>query len=188
MTPTPARQRGATLLVAMIFLLLISLFAVSAFKSSTSHLRIVGNMQVRQESVAAAQQAIEQTISNSLFTISPQQVAASPVGVDLDGDGKTDYTAQLNPTPRCYRTQPIKTAQLNPDVPADQACMQSAALQQSGIEMPDMGTTSGNSLCAHSEWDVSAKVTDARTGSDVVVHQGVLVRVLEANANADCLK
>ncbi|HAL39750.1 MAG TPA: hypothetical protein DCP03_17240, partial [Polaromonas sp.] len=57
-----AHQRGATLLVAMIFLILMSLFAISAFKSSTGNLRIIGNMQSRQEAIAVGQKAIEDTI------------------------------------------------------------------------------------------------------------------------------
>ena len=52
---TPSSQRGATLVLALIFLVLMSLFALSAFNSSSSNLRIVGNTQARQESLATAQ-------------------------------------------------------------------------------------------------------------------------------------
>ena len=63
----PARQRGATLVVALVFLVLMSLFAVQAFLSSSTELRIVGNMQARQEGIAAAQVAIEQALEGNTF-------------------------------------------------------------------------------------------------------------------------
>jgi hypothetical protein len=42
-----------------------------------------------------------------------------------------------------------------------------------------LGGGSGNSLCANTQWDVSAHVTDvtANTGTDVTVHQGLGQRV-----------
>jgi Tfp pilus assembly protein PilV len=178
------RQHGATLLVAMIFLVLMSLFAISAFKSSTTHLRIVDNMQARQEAAAAAQKALEDTLSSSLFSTRPEAAEARPV--DLDGDGQTDYTAQLDPPPRCYRTKPIKVTELDPEIEADLLCMKSGTVQLGGIDAPDAAANAGNSLCANSEWNLSARVDDPRTGAQVVVHQGVAVRVLEADAENLC--
>lgn len=182
-----ATQQGATLVVAMIFLILMSLFAVSAFKGSTGNLRIIGNMQSRQESIAVGQKAIEQTISSALFTTNPQAVAATPVVVDIDGNGSADYTATLNPQPHCYRTKAIKSNELNPTLPADLACMKSGAVQQGGLDTPDAAADAGNSLCANSEWNVSAGVVDQRSGAKVVVNQGIAVRVLETDAANLCL-
>ena len=180
-------QHGATLVVAMIFLILMSLFAISAFKSSTGNLRIIGNMQARQEAIAVAQQAIEQTLSSFLFTTSPDTVAATPLLVDIDGNGSNDYTASLNPQPNCYRTKVIKTTELNPSLPADLACLKSSVVQQGGLDIIDAAADAGNSLCANSEWNVGAAVTDQRTGTKVAVHQGVAVRVLETDAANLCL-
>ena len=81
----PARQRGAAMIVALIVLILMSVFAISAFNSSSANLRIVGNMQARQEGISAAQDAIERTISSAAFTIDPAAVAASAVDLDIDG-------------------------------------------------------------------------------------------------------
>jgi Tfp pilus assembly protein PilX len=58
-------QRGATLFVALIFLLIMTLFAVSSINMSTVNLRIIGNMQAMKQMDAAAQDAIEQILSNS---------------------------------------------------------------------------------------------------------------------------
>ncbi|TLY72603.1 MAG: hypothetical protein E6K46_03125 [Gammaproteobacteria bacterium] len=47
MTRFPGRQRGATLIVSLIMLLLITLLAVSSFTLGKANLQIVGNMQQR---------------------------------------------------------------------------------------------------------------------------------------------
>ena len=44
MTPLPHRQRGATLIVSLIMLLLITLLAISSFTLGKGNLQIVGNM------------------------------------------------------------------------------------------------------------------------------------------------
>ncbi len=184
--PAQSRQRGISLVVTMIFLIVMSMFAVNAFNSSSSNMRIVGNMQARQESIAAAQQAVEQTISSTLFTSNPAGVSANPVAVDIDGDGNADYSAQLTPQPRCYRAKAIKTSELNPGTAADIACLRSGVVQNSGLDTPDAAADAGNSLCANTEWNIRAEVTDTRTSARVAINQGVSVRVLETDAANSC--
>lgn len=58
------RQRGTTLLVALIMLVIITLFAVSAINTSSVNLQIVGNMQVQKTMEQNAQDAIEQVSSS----------------------------------------------------------------------------------------------------------------------------
>lgn len=180
------RQRGATLVVALIFLVLMSLFAVSAFNNSSVNLRVVGNMQSRQEAQDAAQVAVEQTLSSPTFTSSPDTVAANPVIVDIDNNGAADYQVRMTPKPRCYRAQPIKTVDLDPSLPADLACMKSGAVTTGGLETAAGGAIAGNSLCANTEWNVRAEVSDERTGTKVAINQGVAVRVLETDASNAC--
>ena len=60
-------QRGISLVVGLIMLLLMTLLAISAFQASNVNLRIAGNMQVRQETLAAAQTATEQVLSSPAF-------------------------------------------------------------------------------------------------------------------------
>lgn len=182
-----ARQQGVTLLIAMIFLVLMSLFATSAFKSSTGNLRIVGNMQSRQEAIAVGQKALEKTISSTEFTTNPLAVAATPFTVDIDGNGSVDYTATLNPQPHCYRTKAIKSSELNPALAADRSCMKSSATVQGGLDVPNAGAEANISLCANSEWNIGVQVVDARSGAKVVINEGVGVRVLETDAANSCL-
>ncbi len=53
------RQRGATLIVALIMLAIITLVVIGGFTLSTSNLKSVGNMLVREEAVAAGREERE---------------------------------------------------------------------------------------------------------------------------------
>jgi len=57
-------QTGATLVVSLLMLIILTLIAVTAINTSSIDLRIVHNLQLQQEAEAAAQQAIEQVISS----------------------------------------------------------------------------------------------------------------------------
>jgi Tfp pilus assembly protein PilX len=95
-------QRGATLVVGLIMLVLITLLVTSAFTVSTSGLKSMGNMQVRDEAIAAGNKAIEQVLS-SPFTNAPTGEA---INVDLNNDGTTDYVVTFN-TPICVSASTI---------------------------------------------------------------------------------
>ncbi|MEK7736556.1 MAG: hypothetical protein AAB319_02190, partial [Pseudomonadota bacterium] len=49
MSATLRRQRGATLVIGLIMLVLLTLMAVSSFNLGKSNLQIVGNMQFRNQ-------------------------------------------------------------------------------------------------------------------------------------------
>lgn len=82
-------QHGATLFVALIFLLIMTLFAVSSINMSTINLRIIGNMQAAKQMDAAAQDAIEQKLSSSGSfgtAVAASTVTTTVSGVDFDVD------------------------------------------------------------------------------------------------------
>lgn len=60
-------QNGAVLLVSLIMLVIMTLLAVTAINTSTINLRIVDNMQSQQRAEMAANDAIEQVLSNINF-------------------------------------------------------------------------------------------------------------------------
>jgi len=129
MTPLPHRQRGATLIVSLIMLLLITLLAVSSFTLGKGNLQIVGNMQQRQQAFAAAQGAVASLISSNQFSATPTDAFHNPCGgtvpcadgnvtvdchgnkntacVDSNGDGVTDVNVAV--TAACAAIQPITT-------------------------------------------------------------------------------
>jgi hypothetical protein len=174
------------LFMVLVILVAVAWFALSGFRISGQHLQIVGNNQARTQTLAAAQRAVEQTISSNAFTADPAAVAAAPVHTDIDGDGRDDFTAMLTPAPRCYRVRAIKTAELDVALAPDRQCLVSSGGGGIYIERPGAAPPAGDSLCSNSEWNISAAVSDAQSGAAVAVNQGVAIRVARADAMNFC--
>lgn len=179
------RQGGSTLVIALIMLVLLTLFATSSFNTAKTNLMVVGNMQSTTEASNVAQQTIETVISTTQFITSPSNAIANPCGgtpntlcVDINGDSINDYTTVLTPQPNCVYVKAIKNSELNLSNSEDLGC--SAGQQQTlGVA----GSTSGDSLCSSTVWEVSAKTT-ATTGASSTVVQGIGIRV--SNDDASC--
>ena len=155
---TPRLQRGVTLIVGLIMLVMITLLVAGAFTLSSSNLKSVGNMQVREEAVAAANLAVEQVIS-SPFTDAPVD---QEINVDIDKNGSTDYTVTVL-APRCIKA------------------LSAIAPKKCQID-PLLLCTSG----WNTEWDIDAQVTDAASGGAVRVRQGVRVLLSDTEKNLVC--
>lgn len=167
------RQRAQTLVVGLVMLVVLTLLVMSAIRASNINTRIVGNMQMQQETATAAQNATEQVISTN-FTADP---VSQVVAVDIDNDGTTDYTANV-PVPRCTGSLAVTNAHLNPANPADVPCISSAAAQQTGLMIAGVtAAATGQSWCYLQQWEVQAQVTDNRTGATATSTQGVSLRV-----------
>jgi Tfp pilus assembly protein PilE len=183
--PAPASQRGVTLIVALIMLTALGLLAAFAIRAGSANLQIVHNTQMRHEAFAAAQAAVERTLSSPAFVTQPAAVAANPVAVDLNGDGVADLSASIDPAPSCYRWRAVKVSELNPATSADRACLGSSQSGNTGIETSG-GSPSGDSLCADSEWNIRATVTDPQSGASVAVNQGIAARGLITDVTTAC--
>ncbi len=163
------RQQGATLVVGLIMLTLITVMVTSNFTLSTSNLRAVGNAQFRSEALAAANGAIEHVLS-SPFTEAP---VAEAINVDLNSDGNTDYQVQLA-TPQCIGATEIAAAETP---------LSSASLGTAFSTPPSRYETI---------WDLDATVSDptdtGQVSSDasVQVHMGVRVLLTKAEYDSVC--
>lgn len=93
-----ASESGATLVVSLIMLTLITLMILAALAIGGANFRTVTNMQFRDEAVAAANKALDQVMS-SPFAVAP---AAEQIYVDLDNDGTDDYEVNID-EPQCIR-------------------------------------------------------------------------------------
>jgi hypothetical protein len=89
-------NRGAALVVGLVMLALITLLLVTALNLGTTSFRSVGNMQYRDEAIAAANKALEQVIGSD-FTTAP---AEDEIAVDIDNDGTDDYLVDVA-EPQC---------------------------------------------------------------------------------------
>jgi len=161
------RERGAVLVIALIMLVLLTMLVLSVINMSSINLRVAGNNQARNESIAAAQQAIESVISYD-FTTLPQ---ASTVAVDINGDGTPDYSVAVD-KPVCQNSIPIKSDELVVETADDASCLTTGKYGGPGA--------SGDSSCAKTQWDIRSTVSDTSatgTGAILSVRQGVGVRV-----------
>lgn len=153
-------QRGVTLVVGLIMLVLLTLVVTTAFTLSSINLRAVGNMQLRDEAVAAANVAVERLVSTD-FTLAP---VASTQDVDIDQDGTFDYRVNVS-KPVCVKAIGIK---ILPATDPDALKCTSGSL--------------GVPLCYETVWDISATVNSATgvaaaTGARATVKQGIKKRV-----------
>lgn len=160
----PQAQRGVTLVVGLIMLVLITLVVTSAFMLSSTNLKSVGNMQFRDEALAAANKAIEQALA-SPFTNAP---ASSQIDVDIDNNGTNDYVVNIA-APTCVRATQVAGASSAPG-------SGSSVTLGFTVPPPDYNTV----------WDFDATVTDAVSGASIRVHQGVRKLLTQAQKNAVC--
>jgi Tfp pilus assembly protein PilX len=178
MRPIPSRrQRGSTLLVGLIMLVLMTLVAISSFNLGKSNQLIVANMQHRTETAEAAKATLEEVISKTNFSVNPSAALVGNCGTnakcfDVNGDGTNDVTVTLNPVPCIKKSQIIKNSQLDLTNTEDLGCS-TGATQNLGIA----GAATGDSLCANTTWEISAVAADPVMQTSVTAVQGVAVRV-----------
>jgi hypothetical protein len=172
MQRTRRQQSGATLLITLVFVVIFLLLTISLVSSGIVNTKVTANQQHTVEAGSAAQQGIEQVISKD-FTAAP---TGATVPVDVNGDGKTDYTAQVA-APVCDASTTIKNSQLDVNNADDVSCFVGNGNNDTGI-LNAAGNGGGNSLCNATQWDVSATVNDAgATNANTTLHQGIAVRV-----------
>lgn len=88
------RQRGMTLIISLVMLIMLTMFAISTMNLSNSNLKVVGNQQALRAVEAAAQQALEQVVSGSAIFSAP---AAQTFTID-------GFTVAVT-APVCIRSQ-----------------------------------------------------------------------------------
>ena len=186
----PGRQRGISLIVGMIMLVLVTLLVLATFQLGKSNLEIVGNVQHRNEALGTAQQTIEAAISSPLLTTNPESIFPNPctgdntLCYDVNGDGSDDVLVTLTPTPTCVKAEVIKTANLDLSQEDDRRCTIQVG-QTLGIEQ----TGGTDSLCSNSLWDIRAEATDRNantTNATAVINQGVATRVRTVDVATAC--
>lgn len=140
------RQSGFTLIMGLILLVMITLIAVTAINISSNQAQIVGNAQFRSEALAAAQAAIDLNLVGSFYAPVTQNI-------DVNGDGSADYAVTFPSGTTCVSAKPAKSS--TPGLPKE--CI-----------------ISGNvSLCYDAVFEVVANVSDAATGAQVTVTNGI---------------
>lgn len=158
--PVFHRQRGVTLIVGLIMLVLITLMVTSAFMLSNTNLKSVGNMQFRDEAIAAANVALERVVSAD-FTLVP---LVTTHAIDIDNDGTSNEYTVIVSQPTCIKSLGITT------------------LPATDPDYVKCTVAAGNpSICFDTVWELSANVSALgaalATGAAATVKQGVAKRV-----------
>ena len=166
----PRAQRGAILIVGLIVLMLITVVVTAAFKFSTTNLKSVSNMQVRNEAIAAANRSIEEGMELWSFERIP---AHEPFNVDIDLNGSTDYVVTLNAAV-CLGATASSTA---PDAGSETKCDLSGRCKPGAAEAPSVYNVT---------WDLDMTATSASSGAKVRMHQGVSKTISQEQCDAAC--
>jgi hypothetical protein len=196
-----ARERGSTLIISLVFLLVFLVMALSIFRGSLTSSQAIGNMQWRNEAISAANETIDLLLSNANVATQTPVVVAQVNGADgkggipydINGDNTADVIVRF-PTingvtgPQCVRVRPIPATELSPTRAEDAGCFTSStaggiAVEGGGGATPASGPSS---LCANSEWSMTVRATDASTSTSVDVTQGFAVRVPTVSVPAEC--
>lgn len=171
------RQRGVTLFMSMIMLVILTLLALSSFNISHSNMQVVSNMQQRDQSLFAARAVLEEVISGTRFTTKTQTLVAQPncTGgdnhrcIDTNGDGSADVTVRVVGNTQCVKARTILINQLDMNT-AEVSC----AIGENGLPGVE-GAGTGASRCVDSVWEVRAEAKDNLTDATVTVTQGIAV-------------
>lgn len=168
MTRLHRSQRGMTLLIAMVLLVVITLFVVSMIRLGNTNANIVGNMQAQKAVVAEAQQAVEVGLSSYTFFDDVIQ-SKNYWGT------KTSLTyAELwaNYAPSGALSTPPAT--------------QSGSITLYRPQCVYFETASGYSALSgvapqDTYWDMRVDASDAFTSATTEVHQGIRMRLPAGN-------
>ena len=142
------RQRGTTLLISLIFLVILTLFAVSGMNTGVINLRTANNTQLMIEAEYAAQQQIEAVLNGVTPFVTSALGAATTTNIDVNGDSVTDFVVVTQP--------PV--------------CM-------SMVPAPGYSYEFAASAPKDTVWQVSATATDSVFGATSTLRQGVKVRL-----------
>jgi len=153
------QERGATLVMGLVMLTVITLMVISAFTLSSTNLKSVGNMQFRNDAIAAANKAIEQVMASAFTTTTATQA----INVDLNNDGTVDYVVNVG-IPVCIRASV------------------GGAPVLSSESLVNMSTTG----FWNTVWDIEATVTDVVSSASVQVHTAVRQLRTDAQKTTEC--
>ncbi|NEX60292.1 PilX N-terminal domain-containing pilus assembly protein [Noviherbaspirillum galbum] len=182
--PMLKHQKGVTLMVALIMLVLLTLLALTSANLGNSSLQSVSNMQQHNDVYSAAQEAVDQAISDQFYQnpaamITDPNCGANTKCVDVNGDGTNDIRVTLQ-QPVCVKAQPY----IPPDLSDLQEVTCAQEQDQTGMSMERKTV---NSACYDTVWEIRAQSKDMVNNATVNYVQGVAVPVSEKDVPGSCL-
>ena len=169
MKPLARAEQGITMLIALVMLIVITLFVVAMVRLGNINAMIVGNMQAQKAVEAEAQQAIEITVNNYQFfkdAIEGTGQWADPNRADI-----TDAVLWTHYKPVGATAAPAKQAD-DVDIFRPQCIYFEPATGYSALS----GVAPQDTF-----WDVAVTANDSRTGASAELHQGIQMRLPAGN-------
>ena len=190
------RERGSTLIISLVFLLVFLVMALSIFRGALTSSQAIGNMQWRNEAIAAANEAIDRCSAVRLrhadaggcHAAGQRRAWNAVFTYDTNGDGNNEIARQLpgrqrrRPAPqvRLPACRPIPATELSPRarpgrrllrrVPAPAASPSASRRRGDAGDGRRRSARTPNGRCA-------VRATDPSTSTSVDVVQGFAVRV-----------
>lgn len=152
----PRNERGATLFIALIMLVVLTMFAITAMNLSNVNLKIVGNMQSKKNVESVAQTTVEQIIGAYSNFGSPT------AAVTIDGQSLTSGTATTMPSGSASAGMVITVS--------NRTCQYTT---------PATGYSAVQGISPEDDtWIFTVTVSDPLTSASTTVHQGARIRML----------
>ena len=168
-----ACERGTVLFIALVFLILLTLMALTTFNLSKGTQQIVGNMAMRRQAFQVALQISEAAISTNRLVHHPNDLFGSgtnTVAVDVNGDRKTVISATVDP-PQCVSIRQVVDNRLDLGSERDLECANSAK---------------SNLFCYDVLFQFRVRATDPVTNATSSVGQGASIRSQPASVRNVC--
>lgn len=172
MRPVPRAsrsQRGMTLLIAIIMLLVMTMFVVSMVKIGNTNTAIIGNMRAQKSVDAEAQQQIEIAVNTYKFF-----------------DDVINNAVTWSDANNTYLTAAALWTTYKPAGAVTASAVQSTDLKlyrpQCLYFQPASGYSALSGVAPQDTfWDIQATASDSKTGASTEVHQGIQIRLPAGN-------
>lgn len=192
-------QRGAVLLIGMVMLIMMTLVALAVIRLSMHHTQIVNNEQLRAESVAAANYALDMVLNMPKLTWDGYKGAGQQQLINLGlkstlGEDATETIAVTVSNLECRRSRVLKNFELIKKqgsfayvAPDDTSCFGGGGSPLTIVDPTAIGTPTDDSLCATVLYEMRAQAADAKLlGATTTLSQGVEVRTDVTTLSSAC--
>jgi Tfp pilus assembly protein PilX len=177
--PNHYYQSGAVLFMTLIFLVLLTVMALTTFTLGKGTTQVVANMTARNLTYETAYQATENGISTTKIVTNPTAMLynttnggyANSITVDINGDTKTTLNVSIPASgqPSCFKAQQVSHNNIH--LPAEQVCANDEA---------------NNSHCYDVSFQFTAVASDTVTNATSSVTAGAATRARQADARNTC--
>ncbi len=169
MKPGARAEKGMTMLIALVMLVVITLFVVSMVRLGNINAMVVGNMQAQKGVEAEAQQAIETAVNNYQFFKD---------AIESTGSWAVPSTARIDDAALWMNYKPLAATA----APAKQADDVDIFRPQCIYFEPATGYSALSGVAPQDTfWDVAVTASDSRTGASAELHQGIQMRLPAGN-------